>query len=142
MTTPKTVEDLMSRNVLTVHEEDNLGDAESTMERHGFRHVPVVDGERLVGLLTQRDLLRFSASPLEARADQLDAEIKTRTFVADVMTREITTVQPETPLVQAADLILAGRLGCLPVVSSSGKLVGIVTATDFVRLAARFLEEG
>ena len=140
MLIPRTVADLMTREVVTVHEEDNLAAAEEAMGRHGFRHVPVVDGERVVGLISNRDVLRYSVSPLEGRAVEADADLKSVTFVADIMSREVTTVNPETPLEQAADLMLAGKLGCLPVIDWGGRLVGIVTSTDFVRLVARLLD--
>ena len=108
MSTPRLVQDLMSRNLVTLHLEDSLADADAAMKEHGFRHLPVADGDRLLGLLTLSDVLRFTPSPLEARADQIAVEIAAGTFVADLMTRDVTTVRPDTPLEQAADLAKAG----------------------------------
>ena|SRR5687768_1461290 len=125
MQEPKFVADLMTREVLTLNEEDNLADLEHGMQRERIRHLPVVDGRKLVGLITHRDLLRAAAHHVGSSA-----------FAAQLMTREITTVTPETTLGDAARILAENKFGCLPVVGADGDLVGIVTEHDFVKLMA------
>jgi CBS domain-containing protein len=121
------VADFMSRDLVTVRESDDLALAESLLRLGGIRHLPVVRDRKLVGLVTQRDLLRSGeAGGPGARTLQ----------VAQIMTRELTSTRPSTPLSQAARLMLERKYGCLPVCEDDGTLVGIVTEADFVRFAA------
>jgi len=141
MNKSRTVADVMTRNVMVATEEENLDRLAEGMERHRFRHLPVVDGKKLVGLLSQRDLALLAPSPIEpaSTATGVAARLAQRTFVADVMTREVKTVSPETPLVEAVTLMIDHRLGCLPVVDTEGSLVGIVTRYDFLKLTRDLL---
>ncbi|MBI5516014.1 MAG: CBS domain-containing protein [Deltaproteobacteria bacterium] len=137
---PRTVAEVMTRHVTVLHEEDNLEDLERWMSRLRFRHLPVVDGERLVGLVTHGDLLRMASSSLAAQPAEAEHQRQEATFVARVMQRDVRTVSPDTPLVDAARALIDAKIGCLPVVED-GRLVGIVTAQDFVALTARLLAE-
>ena len=120
------VGDFMTRDLVTVKETDDLALAESILRLGGIRHLPVVRDGRLAGLLTQRDLLRAGASGVAARA----------VSAGDVMTHDPTTVAPDSSLAVAARLMLRHKFGCLPVCEPDGRLVGIVTESDFVRFAA------
>ena len=121
------VADLMTRDLVTVRECDDLALAESLLRLGGIRHLPVVRDRKLVGLVTQRDVLRSGeAGRPGARTTQ----------VAQIMTRELTTIRPAAPLSQAARVMLERKYGCLPVCEDDGTLVGIVTEADFVRFAA------
>ena len=142
MSKPRVVADIMTRDLITVHEEDNLQEVQSDMNIFRKRHLPVVDGDRLVGLLSHRDLLRMSTGSLERNSfmDAIDAERKGETFVAEVMTRDLVTTTPQTPLAEAARTLANSFHGCLPVVDEQDRLVGMVTEHDFVLLAARLLE--
>jgi len=128
----------MKREVITINEQDNLLSIEEGMERFGMRHLPVVDGDRLVGLITHRDILRVTRSSLQGfRLDrEIDRRKQEETFVADVMKRDVLTVTPDTPIKDAARLIVDRHIGCLPVVGAEGRLLGIVTEFDLVRLIA------
>jgi CBS domain-containing membrane protein len=141
MTVPKLVRDIMTREVVTLYEEDNLTGVEEGMHRFKFRHLPVVDDGALVGLITQRDLLRVAASSLEPGNEQKTHRLHEGVFVRDVMRRDVVTVSDETPLAEAGQLLWDKKLGCLPVVDSSQKLLGIVTEADFVKLAVRLLKD-
>ena len=90
-----------------------------------------MQGERLVGLVTHRDLLRAQARLPRGRS----------VSASEVMTREVETVSPETSVRQAIIRLLDDRFGCLPVVDARGKLVGILTESDIVRFAGRLLGE-
>ena len=138
MTQPKTVADVMTKEVVVLREEDNLAEVAADMERYRFRHLPVVDGRTLVGIVSQRDLLRATVSRLEASvaARDKDRHLKEQTFVARVMTRDPQSVLPETPLSVAAKKLVRGHFGCLPVVDAENRLVGIVTNHDLLEVLA------
>ena len=125
-----TVNQLMTRDLVTLRDEDTLDDAEWMLERKHIRHLPVVRGKKLVGLITYRDLLgqfaRRSAHSVLAK---------------DAMATEVTTVRPDASLLEAIRLMLANRFGCLPVTTTDGTLVGIVTEADLLRVAAERVEE-
>ncbi len=125
-----TVGDFMTRDLVTLQESDDLALAEQMLKLGSIRHLPVVRGGKLVGLVTQRDLLRAAIS----HAPQ-------RTTAAEVMIRELTSVRPTTSLVQAARVMLERKFGCLPVCDEEGVLVGIVTEADFVRFAADVVQD-
>lgn len=138
---PVVVADIMTANPITLNEEDSLSSLDEEMHNLGLRHIPVVDGKKFVGLVTQRDLLEHTMSALHRGAAGADIEQrdKQERFVADIMTREVSTVRPQTPLAQAAEMIVTGKLGCLPVVTDDGNLAGVVTESDFVRLLLQLL---
>lgn len=137
---PQLVSEIMTRDVVTLFEEENLERLQDGMERFGFRHLPVVDGKKLVGLVTHRDLLRAAVSILEPGRQAREQAFTTGVFVAQLMTRDPATVRPDTPIAEAAKLLRRNKFGCLPVTEPDGTLVGIVTEADFIDLAVRFLE--
>lgn len=121
------VADFMTKDLVTVREVDDIALAEALLRLGGIRHLPVVRDRKLVGILTQRDILRSGASG-KAGAREL--------AVGDLMTKEPTSVRPATGLAHAARVMLERKFGCLPVCDEEGTLVGIVTEADFVRFAA------
>src|SRR6516162_1400175 len=98
---PRFVRDLMTRKIAVLHEEENLELAEWGMKEFRFRHLPVVEGDRLIGLVSERDLLRASVSTLNADHALLDDNLKRYFFVCEVMTAEVVTVRPDATLVEA-----------------------------------------
>ncbi len=128
------VKDLMTPNPLTVGPNDTVHDAAMLMASRRIRHVPIVDIDlRLVGLVSQRDLLRagWKISPDEEHGSWRDAPI------SGVMRTEVETAQPSDTAADAARRILGSRRSCLPVVDADGLLVGILTEADYVRRAVR-----
>lgn len=140
--TPQVVADIMTRDVVTVSEENNLQEVQVDMDVFRKRHLPVVDGKRLVGMLSHRDMLRVDVGSLDRNSitDSINATHKTDTFVAEVMATDLVTTTADTPLAQAARKLAETHYGCLPVVAKDGALVGIVTEHDFVLLVAQLLE--
>lgn len=135
----KTVADAMTRKLLTITEQDLLGNLDGAMHRFRVRHLPVVDGDgRLVGLLTHADLLHAASSVFSDREADRNALIA-RATVGTIMQREVLTVEPSSPLVEAGKLMWDSKIGCLPVVQADGKLVGIITEGDFIAIAVQLL---
>lgn len=127
-------EDLMTRDLVTLDELDGLPRAEELLKLHHIRHLPVVRQGKLVGVVTHRDLLRACALGPEERVRQ-------GVWAQDLMTRKPVTVRPETPLREAVRLMLAHKVGCLPVVAERGRLVGLLTEADLVRYAGYLIDE-
>ena len=137
----RTVGEVMTRQVVTLNEEDNLEMVAAGLERFRFHHLPVVDGRKLVGMLSQRDMLRHTVaeqdrSPLDRARERRYLE---QTFVRDLMRTKLVTAHPEEPVSMAAKRMLEMRFGALPVVDEDGNLLGIITENDVVRLAANLL---
>lgn len=133
---PSFVRDLMTREVATVRRNDQLALADDLMRLGRIRHMPVLDdhADDLVGVLSQRDLFRGGlARALGYGAHAQDRLIATL-VIKDVMTVDPITTTPDTPLADAARLMSERKIGCLPVVEGT-KLVGLITESDFLRLA-------
>jgi CBS domain-containing membrane protein len=134
-----TVGDLMTREVVTLAEDDTLADARTCMERGRIRHLPVVRGEKLVGLVTHRDLLSASFSVFAEVSAQEERRLFRQIPVRELM-HDAYAVPPTLRVPEAARIMLEKQYGCLPVVDGDGNLLGIVTEADFLRLAVRMLE--
>lgn len=129
----KTVEQFMTTDLFTVHPEDVVDLAANLMHWRHVRHVPVEDDEgRLVGILSYRDLLRLVAR----------GEIKhgQKLITRGVMKTRLITIVPETPTLDALRLMRENDIGCLPVLRGE-RLVGLITAYDFLTVSAKLLEE-
>ncbi|MDR7482294.1 MAG: CBS domain-containing protein [Armatimonadota bacterium] len=123
------VRDSMIPDPRTIEPEATLADAIDLMRALRVRHLPVMSGRRLAGIVTWTDLMR-AAPPVEASlAGRRLAALFQQTHVRDVMTKDPITVGPDVPVEAAARLLRDRKIGCLPVVER-GMLVGIVTESD------------
>lgn len=138
-TSPRLVRDIMTRKVITLYPEDNLEKVEQGMKQFRFRHLPVADDGKLVGLITHRDLWHIAASDREPGSAQKTEAINRSVFAQDMMQRDVVTAREDMPIRDAGRLMLEEKLGCLPVTKDDGTLVGIVTQSDFVKLAIGLL---
>jgi acetoin utilization protein AcuB len=128
------VQDVMTRDVVTLTPEQTLRDAINLMRSKRIRHLPVVEGPMLVGIVTDRDVKRATPSVLTGvEHDDYDNSLLT-IRVAQVMTREPVTVSGRSSLKSAVEIFVNARYGALPVVDN-GRLVGIVTDIDILRVA-------
>lgn len=135
---PIHVEDIMTRKVVSVRSDHSIHLAAGIMRLEHIRHLPVLDNERLVGLLTHRDLLAAQARVLAMPFDSHDAATMS-VAVTSIMRTNIWTVAPRTPVLEAARIILDHKFGCLPVLEAS-RVVGIVTEVDFIRYLVESLD--
>ncbi|HEX9731051.1 MAG TPA: CBS domain-containing protein [Thermoanaerobaculia bacterium] len=132
------VRDLMTEDVIALGPEDNLAKLRDLLYERGIRHMPIIDGDgQLVGLVSQRDLLRNSLVDQVNVPAAVEQAVLERLQVRDVMTSGVVGVRPDLDIREAAQLMLEHQYGCLPVVDGEGRLVGILTESDFVRLLAR-----
>jgi CBS domain-containing protein len=128
------IEQLMTTQLFTVHEEELVDMVAFMMDRKQIRHVLVEDdAHNLVGLVSYRSVLRLMSEGFDPEADGVPP-------VSSVMERNPTSVAPETPTLDAIDLMREHRVSVLPVVAE-GKLVGIVSERDFMPLAYELLHD-
>lgn len=135
-----TVDQLMTKHVVTLRSSDTLPTAEELMRLRFVRHLPVVDDGKLVGLVTHRDLLAAHLSTLSHVNADKAAAMYERVFIKQIMKPPVMTITPDTPILEACEIMLSTKIGCLPVVKDH-QLVGILTEADFLKLVASLLEK-
>lgn len=128
------VRDSMTREVVTVGPETMAAEALALCRENRIRHLPVLEGGRLVGIISDRDLR--SATPV--LGDPARVEALGRIRVAEEMARDVTTVYPEDPIEDAALAMYERKIGCLPVVDGDD-LAGILTSSDVLRAFVRLV---
>ncbi len=128
------VRNSMTRELVTVVSETTAAEALALCRMNRIRHLPVLEGRRLVGVISDRDLR--AATP--ALGDLARAEALDRIRVADEMARDVATAGPEDPIEDAAMAMYERKIGCLPVVDGED-LVGILTTSDVMRALVRLV---
>ncbi len=121
---------IMTPHPVTITEDRPLSETGALLRQHGFRHLPVVTHQgALTGMISERDLLR--GLPGGREGPMLPPwEIRQ---VGDLMSRRLLTATPDTPLREIARVMVAERIGCLPILDQERLLVGILTSTDLMR---------
>ena len=123
------VSDWMTKKVFTIETDDYLSTALSVMKEKGVKHLPVVKGNKLKGLVSDRDIKEYSPS----KATSLDIYelhyLLANTRIKELMRTKVATTTPETPVEEAAMRMLDENIGCLPV-QDNGNLVGIISDKD------------
>ena len=132
------VRDVMTKEVTTLKRNDKLTLASDIMQLGRIRHLPVLedDGVRLGGILSQRDLFRGALARALGYGQHAQRKMLDSLFVKEVMTTDVIATSPDTPLIDAARVLMERKIGCLPVIES-GRLVGILTEADFVAMFVR-----
>src|SRR6516164_1053107 len=131
------VRDVMTPDVTTLQRNDMLTLADDIMRLGRIRHLPVLDEDgQLAGILTQRDLFRGALAKALGYGERAQRQLMDTLVVKEVMTSEVLTTTADTPLAEAAKVLVERKIGCLPVVDG-GRLIGIITEADFVALATR-----
>ncbi len=136
-----TIGEVMTQQPCTLSRFNSLKDARQLMEEKRFRHIPIVDDDnRLIGLVSQRNVLAFSTVDQSVVGKDECLENEVGTLLADIMTTELITVTTKDSVRTAAQLIYEKKIGCLPVVNGENELLGIVTDSDFVAITIHLLE--
>lgn len=129
------VRDIMQHDVACARPETRLDEVLRLLQRRGVRHVPVLDDDVLVGIISDRDLKSvlpgFIGSPLDTGDDR-----PSKLTAGDIMTKHVRTLEPMALVEDAARVMVEERIGAMPVVQD-GKLVGILTETDVLLLFVR-----
>jgi acetoin utilization protein AcuB len=128
------VRNWMSKNVVTINEDDSMQDAMKLMKQHNIRMLPVLKNGILVGVVTDRDLKRASASD----ATTLDVHellyLISKIKVKNIMSKNPIAVSPDLTVEETAELLLNNKISGAPVVDDKGKVVGTITQTDLFRV--------
>ena len=135
------VRDVMQSKLITIDPKTTLPQAMRLAAERRIRHLPVVDGGELVGIVSDRDLKQTMASPATSlEAHELNYLLN-RLTVAEIMTRTVITIGPMFPVEEAARLMVQEKISALPVMDAA-QLIGIVTETDLLELLVRAMGAG
>jgi len=130
------VREIMMGSPVTLKPEDTLDLANDVISLGRIRHIPVVEDGRLVGLLSERDLMGATASQIFGLKPRSKSALLKSVLIKDVMKKKVITVTSDTKVADAAHLMADKKIGCVPVMSN-GTLVGLVTTTDILRYVER-----
>ena len=125
------ISSIMTRELITLSLKDSLYSAEKRMKVNHIRHMPVVDGEKLIGLVSLSDLQRVSFIDAYSREGTEDTPVYNMLSIRDLMIKNPLTASPKTTILEVSKLLASKEFHSLPVVDD-GKLVGIITTTDLL----------
>lgn len=127
------VSSIMTKNIIKLNLSDDLTKADNFFKTHKIRHIPVVNGNKIVGLLSYTDLLRVSyVDVVDEDAENVESIVFNMFAIRQVMAKEINVISPETTIKKAAKILSQKEYHALPVCDGDS-LVGIVTTTDLIR---------
>ncbi|MGS2726922.1 CBS domain-containing protein [Psychroserpens sp. BH13MA-6] len=126
------VSTIMTKNVITLNLSDNLETAESLFKSNHIRHIPVVSGDQVTGMLSYTDLLRISfADAVDENEQEVDTVVYNMFTIEQVMAKNLVSVNANTTIKEVAEILSKKEFHALPVLENN-KLVGIVTTTDLI----------
>jgi CBS domain-containing membrane protein len=130
------VSEIMMGSPVTLTSDDTLDLANDVISLGRIRHIPIVEEGRLIGLISERDLVGAAAGQIFGLKQKTKSALLKTILIKDVMKKRVLTVGPDIAIKNAARLMADKKVGCLPVVSE-GTLVGLVTTTDVLRYVER-----
>ena len=134
----------MAKNPVTISPDSSVDEAMTAMRKGKFRRLPVVDNGRLVSFISDRDLMRVAPSPATTLSRYEEKSLLAKLKVREIMPNKAISVSEEATIEEAALLMEQNRIGGLPVISSVGAVVGVITETDIFKtfIDVMGLEEG
>jgi len=126
------VRDRMTKSPITIKRDDSFQTALNLLRQGGVRHLPVMEGKKLVGILTDRDLRQASPSPATSLSMYEIKYLLDKILVEDIMVKNVITAPPTATIEFAAKLLYENKIGALPIVNEKGELLGIITETDIL----------
>ncbi|TXK72664.1 CBS domain-containing protein [Mesonia sp. HuA40] len=124
---------IMSQDVITLNTQQGLADAERLFKKHKIRHIPVISGDKIKGMLSYTDLLRISfADAVDDEDKNVDTVVYEMFTIEQVMAKALTSVTPNQSIKEVAEILAEKEFHALPVIENE-KLVGIVTTTDLIK---------
>ena len=131
---------IMTRKLVTLSTKDDLVTAERLFKKHRIRHIPVVEGNTIKGMLSYTDLLRISfADAVDEHEEYVDTIVYNMFTIPQVMVSDVVTVSSTTSIKDVARFLSKKEFHALPVVDN-GKIVGIVTTTDLINYLIECIE--
>ena len=126
------IKDIMTAEVVTLKVDEELSLASDIMTLARIRHLPIVEGENLVGIISQRDLFKASLASAVGYDYGKDRKHLKTVLIKEVMIKDVFTIEPDAKIYEAGRIMLEKKIGCLPVVQDDA-LVGMVTETDILQ---------
>ncbi len=127
------VAERMTKHPVTMTSDATIGEVDRAMKKHKFHRMIIVDDGKLVGYLSDRDVMRVAPSPATSLSKFEIRELLDKLKVRDVMQKKVITVNEDATIEEAALIMYNNKVGGLPVISEVGKVVGIITATDILK---------
>lgn len=127
------VKDCMTKNPITVTPDTSIYEAASLMRRNRFHRLPVVEDGHLIGIILDRDILKVSPSPATSLSKYEITELLDKMTVRDVMKTDVPTIRQDSTLDEAALIMYRNNVNTIPVMSSVGAVVGIITERDLFK---------
>jgi len=133
------ISEIMTKNPVTASADSTVGQVLATLFELDVRHLPIVDGRRLVGIVSDRDVRGFTELEVDVeRADERATQLLSP--ITSVMSGDVIALDPETPVLEAVDTMIEQRIGAVPVVvQHSQELAGIVSYVDVLRAVRSLL---
>lgn len=125
------VSEIMSKNIIALTRSDDLTRAEMLFKKHKIRHIPVVKGESIIGMLSYADLLKISYADTTNDEHDIEVVVYNSFSIEQVMTKDVLCIDSNTTIQEATEILAKREFHALPVVDES-ILVGIVTSTDLL----------
>jgi len=136
-----TIEEIMSKDVYSVNIDDTIHKADEIMRDEHVRHIPVVEGDKYIGLITERSLMEYTLRQLYDYDDEYgESGYNKISDFQEVMTRDVQVVYPEDSVQKAIEILAKKKIDCLPVVDWHGKLLGIITVIDIILFMKNILD--
>jgi CBS domain-containing protein len=130
------VKEIMVRDVATLDVDDELSLANDIMKLGRIRHLPVLAGKKLVGIISERDLFRRSLVEALGYEPGKTRDVMKAIRIQDIMIKNVVTVSPEANIKEVVQLMLNHKIGCVPVLEG-GELAGLITETDILKLCLK-----
>lgn len=127
------VADRMTKHPVTMSSNSTIGEVDRMMKKYNFHRMLIVDNGKLVGYLSDRDVMRVAPSPATSLSKFEIRELLDKLSVKDIMQKKVVTVNEDATIEEAALIMYQNKVGGLPVISQVGKVVGIITATDILK---------
>jgi len=127
------VSTIMTNNVIKLNVTDSLAKAEKLFKEKKIRHIPVMNGNKIIGMLSYTDLLKISiADTLDENEEEIDIAVYNVFTIQQVMAKNLVCISPDTSIKEAAEILATREFHALPV-TENGDLAGILTTTDLIR---------
>lgn len=123
----------MKKDLITINKSERMTVAKKILEEKNIRHLPVVEGKKLIGLVTNMDIRKAEASPATSLEIRELHYLLDKLTVGEIMTRNVITISPDVSVEEATTILHDNKIGCLPVVED-GNLVGIITENDVMEI--------
>ena len=123
----------MTKNPMTVTADNKVDEVAHLMKKHNFRRLPVVDDGKLVGFLSDSDLMRVAPSPATTLSRYEINSLLAKICVRDIMKKDVVSVNVDATIEEAALIMYKNKIGGMPVVSNMGAVVGVITETDIFK---------